>query len=303
MAWDDTFDITTPAGTDTPTEGDDEIRSFKKQLVTRLNDSYGGSLNDNLGDHNFALTGNELSGADVGKHRQVTISKIFASDAHPSADAGQGILYFAKDGGEKNELFFTIEEWTAEYLQITNDGNLKIYCDDDTIEQHADGYIQLKAGGAGTGILKTHLGTAAGDLCDEDTIENDSSNGLQIKVPAVPSSGADAYPSLNSTPICSAGTYTGTGVDNFEVKVGFDIRHMVIRRTDTSTGAIEAIRLSGEDTQVWYQAESNAILAQGDHITIGKDGNGDAFEGFTLGTNSRVNANGGTYYWEAWGIR
>jgi hypothetical protein len=65
MAFADEYDITTPDGSDNPTEGDDEIRKFKRAVQERLNV-----------EHIFDLDGDEVSGANTGKHTDITGTSI-----------------------------------------------------------------------------------------------------------------------------------------------------------------------------------------------------------------------------------
>jgi len=208
MAWTYTYDTATPAGTDSPTQGDDRIREVKAALQERLN-----------ADHYMPLTGTAVSDTDAGKHRQVT---FVAPISTPTPDTDEGILY-TKTIATKSELCFAGEDGAEKQL-TTYDTSNTVQClniekkdlivnesdlvDDDTIEVDSTNGLQLKAGGAGTGILKTHLGTDAGDFVDDATIENDGTNGLQLKVPAA---GADA--DYCGVPVIAGGDYSGQDTD------------------------------------------------------------------------------------------
>jgi hypothetical protein len=60
-----TYDVNTPDGSDNPTEGDDEIRLVKASIQERLNL-----------EHVFDKTGSEVSGANTGKHTNITTLSI-----------------------------------------------------------------------------------------------------------------------------------------------------------------------------------------------------------------------------------
>ena len=60
-----TYDIATPAGSDSPTEADDRMRETKAAVQERL-----------AVEHRFALTGTEVSAADTGEHTDITTDSI-----------------------------------------------------------------------------------------------------------------------------------------------------------------------------------------------------------------------------------
>jgi hypothetical protein len=60
-----TYDIATPAGSDNPAEADDRMREIKAATQERLNV-----------EHVFDLTGTEVSGANTGKHTDITCTSI-----------------------------------------------------------------------------------------------------------------------------------------------------------------------------------------------------------------------------------
>lgn len=65
MAWSYTYDITTPAFDDDPSEADDRMREIKGALQERLNV-----------EHVFDLAANEVSHLDSGKHTDITTLSI-----------------------------------------------------------------------------------------------------------------------------------------------------------------------------------------------------------------------------------
>ncbi len=106
MALTNPFDVTTPAGSDSPTEGDDRIRELKLALQER---------NDK--DHYWELVGDVVDEDNVGLHRKVTLLVGSA----PSLKANAGIFY-VKDVGGKAEAFYIDED--GDEVQITSEGAL-----------------------------------------------------------------------------------------------------------------------------------------------------------------------------------
>ena len=111
-----TYDVTAPAGSDSPRSGDDEIRTLKLGLHERLNV-----------DHDFTQTGNTVDvginggSADLGKHRQVTFVSVI--DTPTPADNDKGILY-SKTASSKGELHWIDED--SNEIQLTSAGVLNI---------------------------------------------------------------------------------------------------------------------------------------------------------------------------------
>ena len=110
MAWVNTYDVNTPAGSDDPKEGDDRIREVKAALQERI-----------AKDHYFPKTGSQVSDTDAGEHKKVTLR---VGSAPTKAD-DKGFLY-AKDVGDpaKAELFYRDEDGNE--VQITTGGKLNI---------------------------------------------------------------------------------------------------------------------------------------------------------------------------------
>ncbi len=65
-----TYDISTPAGSDSPSEADDRMRETKAAVQERL-----------AVEHRFALTGTEVSAADTGEHTDITTDSIVNAGA------------------------------------------------------------------------------------------------------------------------------------------------------------------------------------------------------------------------------
>lgn len=84
LGWTYSWDVTTPAGTDSPSVIDNRIREVKQVVQEMLNV-----------DHYFPLTGTQVSDADAGKHRQINFQANITTPAHVT---GETHLY--QKGGE-----------------------------------------------------------------------------------------------------------------------------------------------------------------------------------------------------------
>ena len=293
MAWTYTYDTATPAGDASPTEGDDRIREIKAALQERENVDHYWPLD--------AVYTTQVLHASAGTHRQIT---FVAPITTPTPAADEGILY-TKAAAAKSELHFVGEDGAEKQLTVYDTGNT-VQClnlelkdvvagtgivDDDTIEVDGTNGIQLKAGGAGTGILKSHLGTTAKDFVDDDTLENDGTNGLQLKVPA-----AGANADYCGVPVVAGGDYTGGETPQTIVAFaeGVLIKKLIIRSdksiSDNDTGIEYIITDAGARgwNQKGYSLQTN-----------------DTFDGneFTVAGNElTVNDTGRSYKWFAIGV-
>ena len=144
MAFGDTFDKATPAGSDSPSEADDRMREIKAAIQERENV-----------DHYWPLTGTEVSDTDSGEHRKVTLRVASA----PTAVADKGFVY-AKDVAGKAELFYRDEDGNE--IQITSAGKLlgdslkDNSVDEDAIELSNNSFLSAKdvGGGSQVSIIK-----------------------------------------------------------------------------------------------------------------------------------------------------
>jgi len=68
-----TYDTSTPAGSDDPREADDRMREIKAAVQERMNDHNGET---DEGDHYWPLTGTAVSDTDAGQHRMVTLRQL-----------------------------------------------------------------------------------------------------------------------------------------------------------------------------------------------------------------------------------
>lgn len=78
-----TYDISTPAGSDSPSEADDRMRETKAAVQERSNV-----------DHYWPLTGTEVSDTSAGEHRKMTFQ---ASISDPSQVSGKAHFYMQSD--------------------------------------------------------------------------------------------------------------------------------------------------------------------------------------------------------------
>lgn len=156
----DTYDTNTPQGSDDPAEADDKMREIKAATQERENV-----------DHYWPLTGTEVSDADAGEHRKVTLR----TGSAPTAVADKGFVY-AKDVGGKAELFYRDEDGNE--VQITSAGK----------------------------ILSASL-----DMKDEDDMSSDSATHAATQQSIKAFAEGNGYPSIDGTPTAVFTKYfTGT---------------------------------------------------------------------------------------------
>ncbi len=106
----DTLDPATPAGSESPTQGDDRIRELKRAFIERFQV-----------EHTFPESGGVYDGATVGYHKLIRLPE---QSSAPSTPASYGALY-TKDTGGQPELFFR-EESSGDEVQLTSAGSLNI---------------------------------------------------------------------------------------------------------------------------------------------------------------------------------
>lgn len=91
----------------------------------------------------------------------------------------------------------------------------------------------------------------------------------------------------------TSGSYTGDGSDNRSIAgLGFAPEYVVVKADSTATGAHRPQSLTGDST---LNFNSSANFANGIQALEA--------DGFQVGTNTKVNQNGVTYWWAAWGDR
>ncbi len=104
----DTINTAQPAGTDDPSEADDNMRRIQGGFQELLNV-----------DHYFPLTGTAISDADAGEHRKILFHAPIASTPTVAADHGDLRI---KDVSAKAELHWTDED--EQEVQITSVGKI-----------------------------------------------------------------------------------------------------------------------------------------------------------------------------------
>lgn len=132
----DPIDISSPASTSSPKQGDDAIRTLARAVIEIL------SVDHHVG----TATDNKYNDADIGEHEQVTFNAPLEAD--PAPGANKGALYI-KDVGGVAELFFQDE--VDNPVQLTTGGKLRFASLDNVAN---DTYIAaVDAAGTGTADL------------------------------------------------------------------------------------------------------------------------------------------------------
>lgn len=110
FAWTYTYDISSPTGSDSPTEADDRMREIKAAVQERENV-----------DHYWPLTGTEVSDSDGGMHRQITFQ---ASQSTPGTVAEDQAELYTKEVDGYAELHFIDEN--EQEIQLTSGGKASL---------------------------------------------------------------------------------------------------------------------------------------------------------------------------------
>ena len=165
-----TYDITTPAGTDSPTLADDRMRETKAAAQERLNV-----------DHYFALTGNEVSDAATGQHRQI---EFYDPITKPTNAANKGWVYTKDSASSKVELHWLDEDGNEK--QVTTAGALNIVSAELLGKLDNDTYFTA-VDAAGTGTVDLIKANAS----DEVEIFHETAHPAQLSSSDAPVSDAD----------------------------------------------------------------------------------------------------------------
>ena len=158
-----TYDTSTPGGTDDPREADDRMREIKAAVQEFMNDHNGQT---DEGDHFWPLTGTEVSNTAVGQHRMLTIRQL---SGNPSAltsyatTTDLGFLY-QKNVSGNGELFW--EDEADNVIQLTSGGGLY----SSTSGQVLGNFI--------VGVNKFVVGGASGNTTTEGTFNIQSTVAL-----------------------------------------------------------------------------------------------------------------------------
>lgn len=129
-----TYDTSTPAGSDDPREADDRMREIKAAVQERMNDHNGQT---DEGDHYWPKTGTEVSDDDTGQHRMVTLRQLADNPSTLTSYAvttDLGFLY-QKDVDGNGELFYQDE--ADNVIQLTVGGLLSDITPPGTVQMYA----------------------------------------------------------------------------------------------------------------------------------------------------------------------
>ncbi len=296
MAWTYSFDYTVPSNSNDPRQTGSYFQNDKQALIERL-----------ATDHYLPWSGTSMTDTEAGEHIRLM---FHAPISAPTTGAEHGALYTLDvnpGGGAVAMLNWKDEEGNV--LQLTTiydhgggseeailnltlnafyDANGTIN-DDDTIEVDATNGLQLKAGGAGTGVLYTHCGTAAGDFVDDVTLEA-AASGFQIK--AIDESGTDA--DAIDTPVFAYGSYAGDNNDNRAIDAGIDVHDVTVMNLTLDKSPVRAIRADAGTRAV--------AMASGATVTDIHDLSSTTFQ-VDSDSNARTNRTGSTFLWVAYGVR
>lgn len=147
MAFSHTFDTNAPDGEDDPTEADNNMRRIQAAIQERLNV-----------EHVFDLTGTEVSGANTGKHTDITTTSIVNAGAFANTgnlainnnkftiDAATGNVVVAGTLGVTGIATLAKGSLLASLDAPTTDAMLthKKYVDDQDIDSVGDGVSKSK---------------------------------------------------------------------------------------------------------------------------------------------------------------
>jgi hypothetical protein len=114
------YNTATPGGGDDPRNADNEMRLIKAAIQERMND-HNGTVDE--GDHYWDLTSTQVSNADTGQHRMVTLRQLTvnpsALTSYATTTTDLGFLY-QKDVSGNGELYWQDE--ADQVLQLTLEG-------------------------------------------------------------------------------------------------------------------------------------------------------------------------------------
>lgn len=127
-----TYDTSQPAGGDSPTGADDEMRDTKKAIQERLDL-----------DHYWELTGTVADDAGTGTHRKIT---FYSTIPDPGQASGKAHLYMKDD-----ELYY--QDADNSTLKLTDNGTLNITSSDLTGTLASDEFFSC-VDDAGTGTVE-----------------------------------------------------------------------------------------------------------------------------------------------------
>lgn len=181
IQWTYTYNTTTPLGSDAPSSIDDRIREVKQSIQER----------ENI-DHYWALTTNQVSDANSGKHRQITLKAAIST---PTLAYSPEAAIYSKTVSGKPELCY-ISKIDGNEVQVTSGKYLKPNFAPDSIGANL---IQL----ANNTYLNTLNAAGSGEV---SLIKADANN-----IPVLPDG---AQTATNAAPTMSKGIPNKKYVDD-----------------------------------------------------------------------------------------
>lgn len=159
--------------------------------------------------------------------------------------------------------------------------------------------VTVKRSGASGGVFRTSA--QSGDLTSyfaataeaANFVESLSSNGFQVGTNAVVNTSASLYRwfAFKSGTNFSVGSYTGTGSSGLQVSAPFWSDLIWVKRSTAVAGVQLPSTLTGGNAQYFPNTANAAAMITGINAS-----------GFTVGTNTTTNANGGTYRYAVWRV-
>jgi hypothetical protein len=249
---------------------------FRTKSMPSNSTAYLGSATANLG---LAISSLNHDGFNVGNSATVNSSGI---TYHYQAFYG---AYDELNGGSAN---FTLGHY---YGNGINDRDI-------TLLPFQPDMVTVKRSGATAGGFRTSAHT--GDLTSlfaatadtADMIQTFNTDGFEIGTNAVVNTAANNYWwfAFKEGEKFDVGTYTGNATDNRDITDPAHTPNLVwIKRSTAVAGVMRPGTLAGDLTQ-WFINTAQAAGRIKDLIA----------NGFTLGTQTEVNASGGTYYFASW---
>jgi hypothetical protein len=276
-AWNESL----PAGTDSISGGDDEIRNTKLDIRERM-----------AIDHIW----NDSTTTD-GYHKKITLNEVQTSD--PTAVANRGFLYL-KDVSAVVELFW--EDESGNVKQLTTGGKLNV-SSTEAVLLTGD---QTIAGNKTTTGLWTFNTSIPVLPASDPTTDNQATRKAYVDgfsyVPATPTANQpiklDSDAKL-STGLVVVGTYTGNGAASRDINVGFTPRYVRVVAVTTQGANVSHYADAITGNYLVHYQDANSIH---NFLSSTEMFQGIVTNGFRTGTNTGLlgmNNNGTTYFYFA----
>lgn len=221
MGFGKSLDVNSPDGlTESPRLGDNRIQETREGFRERLDVDHYFPAND--------PTAGLVDNAETGEHRQLTFRE---TTAPALVDPDKIVLYGVLEGthcglaaeDEDENVKVVLKQKTGGGALVLNIDAADLaeagaaIVDDDTIELAA-GVLQLKDGGATTGVLFTHVATDGGQFVDGTTLEIHPANGIQVKGTWIASRLGQSSQVVGTTDISNT---TGDWADMADMSIDF----------------------------------------------------------------------------------